>query len=577
MKKITSLAPILVVIAAGIGIRIYFALVFGFDWDASILIYQAQLASQGATMFSQIRVEAPMYVYLLTLMLPIFGTQIWIVKILSGISSLVIALFVYLIGEELFGKKAGLLSLSLYLLIPVVAIFDVQGTYRTVFQVPVIASFYLVITGTRSSRRILLISGGLLSGISVWLYAGSAFYGLLLITAPLVYGVIPFARRTRASLNVLGGLALGFGLGIITFMLLGSSFSLLESAWLPSITAFAGGTSGGGRFANFGSFIDYLAYLARYVYIATRDWIPVISLGLLYLVTLVVSTVRKASPRKKALSILVLFLALFFYFLSVIIGINLPPHGNFGLFDTPFYFVVILGAEILILVPLMFAFSMRFSIQLDSHHKVAMLWIAWLLILLASFQVPHAFYFQFFAAPLCVLGGYVIQMVFTRGSYGIGNRNSLIAIILVIFVAVSGVLGGVMFVNSNINEWSLSGQQISSVGSYLRTHTAPTDYVFTAAPVYALAADRANAGNMDNYFYFVNSGTTSINYSLTVSQIYTLMQGGKVKYIILDPVGRTQAFLAHYPDIQMFFQDNYQKVITIDGASIWLFLPRTTK
>ena len=568
------LTPILGVIIAGIALRIYFALSLGFDWDSSILLYQAKLALQGATMFSQIRVENPFYVYLLALMLPLFGAQIWIFKILSGISSLVIAGFVYLIGKELFGKRIGLLSLSLYLLVPVVAIFDVQGTYRTVFQVPVVASVFLILLGLRSGRRIPLIAGGLLTGISVWLYAGSLFYGLLLLTTPFVYGITPFRKKAKTSLSVLAGLLIGFGLGIPILILLGSNLGLIVSGWLPSITTFAGGSGGGGsRFSNLGSFIYYLSYMIRYVYVETRDWIPLISLGLLYMVALIVSAIRIASPPKRVLLISALITTLGLYFLAAIIGINLPPHGEFGLFDVPSSFAAVLLLEILIFVPLLVAFNKLFTIQLDNNHKFMMIWIAWLLILLASFQVPHGFYFQFFAAPLCVMGGYVIQVLFQHGSFTIGKSRSLVAVILVIFVVLAGVLGGITFVNSNINEWSLSAQQVSGVGTYLSTHSNASDYVFTAAPIYALAANRPNAGNMDNYFYFVNSGTTSINYSQTISEIYTLMQNGKVKYVILDPAGRTQTFLEHYPLIQTFFEDNYGQVATIDGASIFLFQP----
>ncbi|MGI0080481.1 MAG: ArnT family glycosyltransferase [Nitrososphaerales archaeon] len=571
-KRISVLTSILAVIIAGVAIRVYFALFFGFDWDSSILLYQAQLASQGATMFSQIRVEEPLYVYLLALMLPIFGAQIWIFKILSGLSSLVIAFFVYLIGRDLFGKKIGLLSLSLYLLIPVVAIFDVQGTYRTVFQVPVVASLFLVLVGLRSGRRMLLVAGGLLTGISVFLYAGSLFYGLLVLTVPFVYGITPSAKKAKASLTVFIGLLIGFGLGISLLILLGSSLGLIGSGWLPSITTFASGTGGGGgRFSSPSSFVNYLAYLTRYVYVQTRDWIPIISVGILYLVAFMVSSVRTSSFTKKVAAISALAIALCFYFLAAVIGISLPPHGDYGLFDVPSVFATIFVAEILVLIPLMAVTLTRFQIKLHRNHHVMMLWVLWLLIFLASFELPHGFYFQFFAAPLCILGGYVVQIVVSHNSFGIGKQRHLIAIVLVIFISASSVLGAIMFVNSNINEWSLSAQQVSDVGTYLRMHTYPGDYVFTAAPIYAEAADRPNAGNMDNYFYFVNSGTTSINYSLTVSKIYSLMQNGAVKYVILDPIGRTQAFIGHYPQIQSFFQDNYRLTARIDGASIWEF------
>lgn len=572
LKRFPLLAPLLYVITLGVAIRLYFSYLLGYDWDASILVYQALLASKGAMMFSQIRIEEPFYVYLLALLVPILGVQLWIVKLLSGLASLVIAFLVFLISKELFGKRIGILASSLYLLIPVVAIFDVQGTYRTVFQIPVITSLFLVLRGISSKRKMLLIIAGVLTGISVFLYAGSLFYGLLLIAIPLIYEKSSFRKKAESLMVVVTGLASGFSLGMFLLLLSGSNYELIREGWIPSIITFAGGSNGvGSRVSSLSSFIDYLDYIARYIYVVTRNWFSVLGLGIIYTLSLVLFRVRMLNARKK-LVICLIGLILATYFAISIIGIELPPHGEYGLFDVSSLFEVLFIAEIFGLIFLVFLMKRDFGFQFDRHHGIMLLWLACLIVFLGSFQIPHGFYFQFFAAPLCILSGYVVEEVWVR-KQNLPKPRYLLGIGVLVFLVGSAISGAYMLASSNIIEWSLSSKQVASVASYLRSHTNSSDYVFSAVPIYAVAAGRQNAGNMDNYFYFVNKGTNDLNYSSTINEIYTLMQKGKVKYVILDPVGRTQAFLDEYPEIMTFFENNYFHATTIHSVSIWELKP----
>jgi hypothetical protein len=564
------------VAVAGIVIRIYFANYFGFDWDASFMVYQAYLVSHGAIMFSQIRIEEPLYIYLLSLFNFFLGPQIWNVKVLSLICSLIIAYFVYLISREIFGKRVAWASLCLYMLIPVVAIFDVQSTYRTVFQVPTIASLFLVLLGVRTKKWHLAFVGGLLIGVDIWLYAGSIFYGLLIALVPFVYSTARVVKRGIQSLTVISGVVSGFVVIIPILLLLGSSLTLITEAWFPSITAFSDGSGGptGGRFSSLGTLDSYFMYIIRYTSVESRNWMPLIIVGLIFLGAFAATGISRSSITKKAVVLGVLAMSFALYFLALFMGINLPPHGNYGLFDVSLFFIIGFIAEIVILVPVSVFFLRSFSFEIQRSHKIMALWLLVMLIFLGSFQVPHGFYFQFFAAPLCTIGGYIIQVPFSTEIVSKYTRKRIwIGVLLIGLVAFSGILGAAMFESSTVAEWSLSAQQISSVGAYLNSHTNASDQIFTAAPIYATAADRTNAGNFDNYFYFVNSGTTNINYSSTIETVYTLMGEGIVKYVVLDPAGRTQTLLNAYPALDTLFLNDYQYATTIDGASIWKFDP----
>lgn len=138
---------------------------------------------------------------------PQIGFEIW-GRLISITSSLVSALFLYLIGKRLMGKAVGLLSAFFFLFIPYNIYFS-----RVILPEPMAVAFglvsiYLFVLYIEEDQKIALYASGLFLALSTLVKPFTFFYGIpLLYLAIKKYGVKSFFT-TRKELLLFAKIAI---------------------------------------------------------------------------------------------------------------------------------------------------------------------------------------------------------------------------------------------------------------------------------------------------------------------------------------------------------------------------------
>lgn len=110
----------------------------------------------------------PLIAYLLFLHTKIFGSNSVSINLFSVLTNLVIALFIYLLGDKLFGRRVAKLAVLIWLNIQFVFICYVQGvTYDTALAIFWIATVYYFYRASISNRPLDFYLTGLCAGLAL--------------------------------------------------------------------------------------------------------------------------------------------------------------------------------------------------------------------------------------------------------------------------------------------------------------------------------------------------------------------------------------------------------------------------
>ncbi len=247
-------------------IKIILSLVLTVHGDEGMYLYDASLILKGQTPHIDYYTRSPMYLYILSAFLFIFGETIFAGRLCSVIASTITSIFIYKIGKELYNEKVGLYSLLFFSFSPFTLMWSVLMITEIIQLTFVTGAFYLFIKAFRNDQSWVwyLICGALL-GVTVFIRRTSLIVLLviLLITLVKLHGqtssIMKLLKKgTRIVFPLFTGLIIGM-LPFFMIMVISKDLNYAISSFFTS--AGWGGTGKGSKFSVFQDLMDHAFYL----------------------------------------------------------------------------------------------------------------------------------------------------------------------------------------------------------------------------------------------------------------------------------------------------------------------------
>jgi 4-amino-4-deoxy-L-arabinose transferase-like glycosyltransferase len=209
-----SISLILLIIFGGV-FRAVSAIWGNTNLDEGIHIYDAKLIIDGLIPFKDYFTREPYYIYLLSGFVKLFGANLFASRLLSVIASTLTIPIVYFLGRNIFSKKIGLISATLFSLSPFViyntSLGNLYGVYPFVLGAVFLAFHYLL----ENSKTKNLIITGVLLGMAAHFYRLTIFYFPVI---GLIWGLSLYKKMgVKSFLLFYSMVALPFFLPLIYF------------------------------------------------------------------------------------------------------------------------------------------------------------------------------------------------------------------------------------------------------------------------------------------------------------------------------------------------------------------------
>ena len=144
--------------------------------DALFHYKWASLIASGEIFANTPYFRAPLYPFLLGLLLKVSGYSLMLVRLVQILAGCLTLFFIYRLSLNLFGKIAAIFAFLIYLLYPVTTYFEGELLLDSLFTLLSIASLYFLFMHSESGDRPLL---------------GGLFFGLAALTRPTILAFLP--------------------------------------------------------------------------------------------------------------------------------------------------------------------------------------------------------------------------------------------------------------------------------------------------------------------------------------------------------------------------------------------------
>lgn len=566
------------VIALGLGIRIVVGLTQPYDWDASIMLYQAQQLSHGSPPFSSVLTDTPAYIYWLALLGSSFGFSLAIIAFTSILAALISLLFIYLISRDLFGDRIGILASALYAVLPTAALFGFNELYRSAVLALVLPALFLTFHAGRSAHpKLLVLCAGLLIGVAFWVYVGSAIVLAVILVAQFV--LVPDLRLAfgRAICAVGGAMStVGSGLLLLETQV---SFAVIDRIWWHEEILGFGQNSGVSRFGSMLGFDEYAQYMARFSYTNALYWLPLVLLAAPVLASMILRDVEMLrTERARFFALGVISSGIFSLLWLVSEGAFVGPVASYGATPLPLIYTVML----IVIAFIGFALGISLigadslAVSLGRRGRLSLyIWIGFMALYIFTFTLPHMFYFYWAFVPVVTILAGVCLSHLLRNLFR-WNRSSILRTTFTLLVVASVATNGLIFLTTTTPGITLYPSAVDRIAEYLDAHTTSGQVIFSAEPIYSVYSHRQNAGGLDNFYIYVSDTNGSVNSSPVVRDIYGLISSSSVSFVIMDSYNATWTFLAHYPMLMSVFLYHYGFTAKVADANLWAPRPPTS-
>ena len=192
--------------------------------------------------------KTPGIFYLNYLSYSLFGTNIWFLRLLALVSTVLTAFLIYLIGKHIANSRVAVFSMAIFIfLMPLPAVDGSYAQTETFMNLFVAAAFYFLISSEAGSKRMLAVFlSGLCLGIAV-AFRQSAVISII----PLLF-TLSFLKHydwkrffTGAGVFFFGAIT-ATALSILPYIFSGGQFTdYLNGAWLFFLRGDVGVVTGG--------------------------------------------------------------------------------------------------------------------------------------------------------------------------------------------------------------------------------------------------------------------------------------------------------------------------------------------
>lgn len=544
---------LLLVLAACFFVRYYYARVGNINLDEGNGLYDANLVLQGKIPFRDFSTRDPGQIYALALSIKVFGYNMMAGRLLAVVSSIVICFFVFKIGEELYGKKVGLLAALIYSVSPLLIQNDILAYHGPLAVVWIPVSVYCLIRAIKRNRLEYCVLSGVFIGIAMLFYRGNLVY-LALCPLALFY-IRPLNLRDLITRTA--AVVLGFCLPVVPVL----AYFVLQTdmEWMAFhyqvpfyMTVASHSAVPGGEEA------PYFIAKSRGFYCLFR-YALYLCIPLLLFITALIGNVIKS--RKTFLAVAAI---LWGFVLYLVVHGKLTEWYAFGQpplppgYDTAFF--CLLGA--LTLFGILFTADRRFGAGLAPRVSFAnTLVTAWFLCAALFFIVsPTSSIIEL--TPIAIMAAVAIYAICRQRNTAVWR---ILSIAFVILLVCSAVFAWLAYVNTPNPDYGITMSTLDSAAQYIDEHTEPADEIFTCIPAFAVQADRRIVFDISHPLTYVSSedhpweGWDPYGTTPSTTEIAHYMESNRVEYVVWER--RAGSIVGRHAELVNFILDNYHPVV----------------
>ena len=185
---------LLLIIIFGFIFRFLGAIWGNINLDEGIHLYDAKLITEGFTPFLDYFTREPYYIYSLSLLVKIFGSNLLTSRLFSVVASTLTIFIVYLLGKNIFSKKIGFIAAILFSLSPFIIYETYLGNLYGVYPLIMGLVFLSFSNLFKNPNNKTTIASGFLLGMAVNFYRLTVFYFPLI---GIILGIITILKNVK--------------------------------------------------------------------------------------------------------------------------------------------------------------------------------------------------------------------------------------------------------------------------------------------------------------------------------------------------------------------------------------------
>ena len=591
----------------GFIIRFYFASTYVVHGDEESYLYSGNLILKDKIPFKDYHSRSPVFLYLIAGFLYIFGSSIIAGRLLSITASVICSLFLYKIGKKLYNEKAGIFASALFLFSPVTLMWSVLLETEIVQAMFLSIAFYYFIKGIGDKKKWYFLLSGIIIGLSVFVRRTSAILYLSEVLFIIIISKWGFGNKIEKKNAISFIFLLTIGL-LSIFMIIFAFFSHI-AGFDYMLSTFIKGSSRG-------SSAEIFPIIPKIPWLIIRGFYLIILLGLF--IGMIVRkhfspslVLKKIFPNMAYLFlyifIIVLYISLYyktslpyFYFISMI-GISIiismiskyneeKPINNFEkkpilfLKENKYSIIFIFSIALLLFLDpniynemekqfllLIYIITIGSGIFLLSRMPTKefkyqdIMIFSWLFILLLfylNYGMFSEIYFYEFFAPLCLIGGVVIEKIYnlnqTKKIFSVRNGRKFFFTSIIIFAMISQSL--IFNIEAQYSKTNFSTpSDVSEVAEYIANNTKASDEIFTGSCVIAVESNRFIVNDISHPFIYkfpeLYPPFKDIGYP-NIKELEKNIDEKKIKYSVIHPL-TTDYYFSKNPEFEKYIYRNY--------------------
>jgi len=544
-------------------VRFYFASVSNIYSDEGNGLYDANLILEGETPFKDYLTRAPGYMYTLAFSIEIFGYNIMAGRILAIVASVVVCLFIFKIGKELYNRDVGLAAALVYCVSPFFVYWDTIGYLRTASFVWVpIAVYFLIVAVRRNDIRYYFLYG-LFVGIAILFYRGHLLYIML---CPLVLLFVQPREAKSLSRSIVVAL-FGFCIPVIPALL----YFILQTdiQWILSQYGVPGYISTTASTGTMGDpTISYSLAKSRVLYVLFAYGIYLFIPALVFLTLLL----RKLVENTK-LYVVSAVLA-WILVLSVGLGGRYVGYHSWGLAGPPDTYTPILFCllGLVALVSILLLTISKLNLNLKPNLNFANTFLILWFLCASAYFIMSPVRSEIGAVPAVIMSAIAILVVFRHRKE---LRGGILSAAFLILLILSAVFAGFVYIDAPLPERTLEMSTAREVGAYINEHTSPGDEILTGSPIFAVESDRRIIFDISHPMIYGNGsddptrGYDPYDIVPSIREMIEYLEFHEVRYIVADSRTHSLFISERHPDLRDYIIRNYIKVRSVDDVTIY--------
>ena len=556
-----SILLFLVLLACFI-IRYYYASISNLNLDEGNGLYDANLILQGKIPFKDYTTRAPGYLGTLTLFIKIFGYSMMTTRLLAIIADVVICLFIFKIGKELYNKNVGLVAALIYSLSPFFIYNDIIGYVQTVSLMWVPISVYFLVLAVKRNKLKYYFISGVSIGIAMLFYRGHFTY-LILCPLALIY-IHPWEVKKlfRNTATVL----LGFCILVVpalAYFVLQTDVLWMWSQYAPPgfITTITHTVVASGEQT------PYIQAKSRLFYTLFRTALYLFIPLFLFLSLLLKNLIGKRGK------LFLVIAGLWAFALFLVVKGRYVEWYDFGQQPMPSgYPIVFFGLlGLLSLVSLLYLATPRFGIDTKSNHKFANIFLVLWLFSASIYFIISPVSSSIGAIPAAIMAAIAILVISQPHKGRIWNT---LATTFLILLTLSAVFAWFAYTNTPNPDRAIKISVARNVGRYVNERTLPDDEIL-AISMFAVESNRRIILDISHPLAYIPSvddptaGYDPYDLTPTITEIINYLKQHEVKYIVAGPRIRGLFISDRHPDLRDYILENYTVEKSVDNVDIY--------